>query len=413
MSHKRFVAALGLSLVLLPSLACGVSLRAPEFLNNLIATPTAARPAPSAAPQSPPSGAPAQGGVQAPLPSPGQGFAPTPTAIPDSERASFDQEEKVLINLYQRLNPSVVFIQVTTNSTTRNVPASSGSGSGFVIDRKGNIVTNNHVVAGATQVSVRFSDGTVARAKIVGQDTYGDLAVIKVDVPDSQLVPVELGDSSTLKPGQKVIALGNPFGLEGSMTTGIVSAVGRTLREGADANSPGFSNPEIIQTDAAINPGNSGGPLFDMRGRVVGVNSAIRTANSTGGLGGQASNSGVGFAVPVNTVKRVATQLIESGQASYPYLGASLGPVDAPSDQAGGVKQGAIVSSLVTGEAGEKAGLKVGDIITAFNGKSIRDPDSLIGTMLSSARSGETVTLSIVRGGKAQDLKVTLGERPR
>ena len=258
---------------------------------------------------------------------------------------------------------------------------------------------------------MRFSDGTVAKAKIVGTDTYADLAVINVDVPESQLVPVEMGDSSTLKPGQKVLALGNPFGLEGSMTTGIVSAIGRTLSEGGTASSPGFSNPEIIQTDAAINPGNSGGPLFDMRGRVIGVNSSIRTTNSTGGLGGQPSNSGVGFAVPVNTVKRVATQLLETGQARYPYLGASLGPVD--SQVGDGVKQGAIVSNLVAGEAGERAGLKVGDIITAFNGQAIKDPDALIGTMLSTAKVGDTVTLTIVRGGKSQDIKVTLGERPR
>ena len=411
MNHKRIIATLGLSLLILPSLACGVSLRAPDFLNNIIATPTAARPAPSAAPQLPPAADPAKSNPPAPAPAPGQGFAPPPTAIPDAERGLLDQEEKVLINLYQRLNPSVVFIQVTVASTTRNTAPSSGSGSGFVIDKKGNIVTNNHVVAGATQLNVRFADGTIAKAKIVGTDTYADLAVIKVDVPESQLVPVELGDSATLKPGQKVLALGNPFGLEGSMTTGIVSAIGRTLSEGGTANSPGFSNPEIIQTDAAINPGNSGGPLFDMRGRVIGVNSSIRTANSTGGLGGQPSNSGVGFAVPVNTVKRVATQLMETGQARYPYLGASLGPVDA---QVGdGLKQGAIVSNLVAGEAAERAGLKVGDIITAFNGQAIKDPDALIGTMLSTAKVGDTITLTIVRAGKAQDVKVTLGERPR
>jgi len=197
------------------------------------------------------------------------------------------------------------------------------------------------------------------------------------------------------------------------MTTGIVSAIGRTLSEGGTATSPGFSNPEIIQTDAAINPGNSGGPLFDMRGRVIGVNSSIRTANPTGGLGGQPSNSGVGFAVPVNTVKRVATQLMETGQARYPYLGASLGPVDAASDSSGTPRQGALVSSLVAGEAGERAGLKVGDIITAFNGQAIKGPDSLIGTMLSNAKVGETVTLTVVRAGKAQEVKVTLGERPR
>ncbi|MBP8242852.1 MAG: trypsin-like peptidase domain-containing protein, partial [Thermoflexales bacterium] len=261
MNHKRIIATLGLSLLILPSLACGVSLRAPDFLNNIIATPTAARPAPSAAPQSP-----ADEPAKVNPPAPGGVIAPTPTAIPDSERTLVDQEEKLLINLYQRLNPSVVFIQVTVASTTRNTAPSSGSGSGFVVDKKGNIVTNNHVVAGATQVTVRFSDGTVAKAKIVGTDTYADLAVIKVDVPESQLVPVELGDSATLKPGQKVLALGNPFGLEGSMTTGIISAIGRTLSEGGTATSPGFSNPEIIQTDAAINPGNSGGPLFDMRG---------------------------------------------------------------------------------------------------------------------------------------------------
>ncbi|MBX7213446.1 MAG: trypsin-like peptidase domain-containing protein [Thermoflexales bacterium] len=400
MKHNRPLLSLALALMLAPMLACGVTLRAPDFLGRGVAaaTPSAGDAARPIAPADQPA-------------APSAGFAPTPTAIPDAERGQVDQEERLLVNLYQRLNPSVVFIQVTMTTTGRGGGTVSGSGSGFVLDTKGNIATNNHVIAGATQIGVRFSDGTTAKATLVGADTYSDLAVIKVDVPASQLVPVVLGDSSTLRAGQKVLALGNPFGLEGSMTTGIVSAIGRTLTEGGTATTPGFSNPEIIQTDAAINPGNSGGPLFDYRGRVVGVNSAIRTTSTT--AGSQPANSGVGFAVPVNTVKRVIPQLMGGGQARYPYLGVSLSAINAPSDQPNAIKAGAQVSNLVAGEAAERAGLKVGDIITAFNGQAVKDPDAMIALMLATTMPGDVATLSVSRGGKMQDIKVTLGERPR
>ena len=350
-------------------------------------------------------------------------LAPIPTAIPAQQRQNYDEEERVLINLYERANPAVVYIEVGRGS-------SGGSGSGFVVDKRGYIVTNNHVVEQATQVDVIFSDGTRTPAKIVGRDTYADLAVIKVTVSENRLMPIEFADSSQVKPGQKVIALGNPFGLQGTMTTGIVSAVGRALPEkGETTTGEGglFSNPDIIQTDAAINPGNSGGPLLDSRGRLIGVNTAIRTSNT---VNGQASSSGVGFAVPSNTVKRVYPVLIEEGRYRYPYLGINMRQVDDTiADQFQlPVRRGVLVSDLVAGGPAEKSGLRgirtqgtgtartiaeLGDIIVALNGAQVKDSNDLISRLSATTRPGDTVTLIIIREGKQTEIKVKLGERPR
>jgi 2-alkenal reductase len=298
-----------------------------------------------------------------------------------------------------------------------------------VIDKQGRIVTNNHVVAEADQIEVRFSDGTAADATVVGRDPYSDLAVIKVDVAQDKLTPVELGDSSTLLPGQRVIAIGNPFGLAGTMTTGIVSAVGRTMPEASSQNGPVFSNPEIIQTDAAINPGNSGGPLLDSHGRVIGVNTAIQATGFA--FGGQASNSGVGFAVPVNTVKRVSQAIIAEGAVHYAYLGLSAreGSLSQVADELNlNVKEGVLVVEVTPGGPADKAGIQAGnadqtvsvngaelptggDVITAFNGKPLKQFSDLL-SELSLKKPGDTVTLTIVRDGHTQDVKVQLGERP-
>ena len=349
--------------------------------------------------------------------------APLPTAIPAGDRARFDDDEKVLINLYQRLNPAVVFIANEVGGR------SVSSGSGFVIDKRGYIVTNNHVVAGAEQLDVTFSDGTVVPADLVGRDPYADLAVIKVDYPADKLVVVELGDSTAVQPGQKVVAIGNPYGLKGTMTSGIVSAIGRNLPERGEsdtsANAGFFSNPDVIQTDAAINPGNSGGPLFDSRGRVIGVNTAIRTDNN--GSGG-ASNSGIGFAVPVNTVKRVSQQLIRDGKVSYPYLGIQMQVINNASaaQYKLPMRSGVLVTSVVRNGPSDRAGLRgsqvsrdgksvtvLGDVITALNGREVKDSDELISMLSANNKPDDTVTLNVYRDGASTEIKVKLGERPR
>jgi 2-alkenal reductase len=344
---------------------------------------------------------------------------PTPTTLPDSARVMLDQDEQVLINLYERVNPAVVSIQ-NAQTTQRGLQA-AGQGSGFVISQDGFVVTNNHVIDGADRVNVIFADGTFEAARIIGTDPYSDLALLKVE--RTGLPFVELVDSDQVKVGQKVIAIGNPFGLDGTMTLGIVSARGRTLPEAA-SDGGSYSNPDIIQTDAAINPGNSGGPLLDTRGRVVGVNTAIRTSNES--FTGQASNSGIGFAVPSNTVKRVVESLKEDGRVRYPYLGiqgeVSLSAVAERLNIP--LKSGVMVASVREGGPVARAGLRgatidrngnitaAGDVIMAFNGTPVTDYEDLIATLVKTTKPGDVATLSVWRDGKNVDLKVTLGERP-
>ncbi|MCJ7739664.1 MAG: trypsin-like peptidase domain-containing protein [Anaerolineae bacterium] len=308
--------------------------------------------------------------------------SPTPLSI--DVVAQFDATDAVLVNLYQRVNPGVVFIEVFAQVDGTSVAL--GTGSGFVIDSQGHIVTNNHVVAEADEIEVTFAEGGMVEAEIIGVDPYSDLAVIRVDVPPDRLSVLELGDSSDLRVGQRVIAIGNPFGLDGTMTVGIISALGRTLPAQVAQSAGFFSNPEIVQTDAAINPGNSGGPLLDSRGRVIGVNSAIRS--TTG------ANSGVGFAVPVNTVKRVVPGLIENGRYDYPYLGITsdnrfnLAQLAGPLELL--VTEGVLISEVTPGGAADQAGLQGGnrdvelvgttvraggDILVAINDYDLRDFD--------------------------------------
>lgn len=344
----------------------------------------------------------------------------TPTPLPEEAFAGLESEDALLVNLYQRVNPSVVYIAVMIEGGGSLSPF--GSGSGFVYDTEGHIVTNAHVVAGASIIQVTFDDGSVADARIVGRDIYSDLAVIKVDVPAGQLVPLELGDSSMLQVGQRVVAIGNPFGLRGTMTLGIVSAVGRTLPAETQAGGS-FRNPEIIQTDAAINPGNSGGPLLDLHGRVVGVNTAI---DSTTGV-----NSGVGFAVPVNTVKRIVPHLITDGVYRYPYLGitsqsrlslaALAKPLNLP------VTRGVLIAEVLPGTAAARAGLRGGnhevevmgvpvvaggDIIVAIDGYEVHDYDDFIAYLVRETEVGQQVVLTIIRDGRRMEVPATLGERP-
>ena len=329
---------------------------------------------------------------------------------PPTPRPSADAEEQLFIELYERVSPSVVHIAVTTEG-----PNGGGTGSGFVLDTEGHIVTNNHVVENAESILVRFADGTTAEAELVGADADSDLAVIRVDVPSDRLHPVELGDSDALRVGQRAVAIGNPFGFEQTMTTGIVSALGRVIRQDS-----GFSLPQLIQTDAAINPGNSGGPLLDSSGKVIGVTTLIFSRSG--------SNSGVGFAVPVNTVKRVVPSLIADGRYADPWLGIrglTITPLiaeelDLP------VEKGILVQLVVEDGPADKAGLRGsdrqvefeggllgtgGDVIVAIDGVVVEAMDDLI-VYLADTMVGQTVTLTVWRDGKERKVEVTLEERP-
>lgn len=357
-----------------------------------------------------------------PTPIPAAVVIATPTSLPESTVADLDAEDAVLINLYKRANPAVVYIAVFADEQGVVMPL--GSGSGFVVDAEGHIVTNNHVVEFADEVQVTFSDGGVAEAQVLGLDPYADLAVLQVNVSPEVLVPLELGDSSALQAGQRVIAIGNPFGLAGTMTVGIVSALGRTLPSDVLEGGGRYSNPEIIQTDAAINPGNSGGPLLDSRGQVVGVNTAIRS--DTG------SNSGVGFAVPVNTVKHILPDLIAEGVYHYPRLGITSNNFFSLAELAGQlelpVARGVLVIEVARGGPADKAGLRGGDrevevrglpmqaggdIIVAIDGYELRDFDDLIAYLVRETRVGQAVELTVNRDGEEMIIPVTLDERPR
>jgi 2-alkenal reductase len=351
----------------------------------------------------------------------------TPLPLPAAISIAADTEELLLENLYDRVNPGVVNIDLV--SGTGADATEFGSGSGFVIDTAGHIVTNNHVVEGADELDVTFSDGTIAIAKVIGTDPFSDLAVIKVDVDSNLLHPLPLGDSDLVKVGQRVIAIGNPFGLFGTMTLGIISGKGRTLQANASTVSGAlYSNPDIIQTDAAINPGNSGGPLLNSNGEVIAVNAALRNSSS----GANRANSGVGFSIPSNTVKRVADQILKDGRASYPYLGVSVDShfslgilaleLHLP------VNKGVLIASIVRGGPAEKAGLlggeqqvmvrgipvsTGGDIITSIDGDPINSFDDMIGYLSGKKQVGQTVTVTILRGAETLQLPLTLVDRPR
>ena len=306
-----------------------------------------------------------------------------------------------LVTLYRQTAPAVVYIQV-------RVAQGVGSGSGFIIDNQGHIVTNNHVVEGARQVTVQFFDKTATTADVLGTDPDSDLAVIQAKALPDKLVTAPLGDSDQVNVGERVIAIGNPFGREFShtMTEGIVSALGRSLPAGQQSQfGATFSNPSIIQTDAAINPGNSGGPLFNMRGQVIGVNAAIQSESGT--------NSGVGFAIPVNTVKRVVPQLIERGAYAHPYLGVQVGTATRQNDKGLEIPSGALIDSVTAGGPAERGGLRGGDVVTAVGDKQVTDQSDLLAYLEANARPGQSVLMTVSRNGQQQTITVTVGERPR
>ena len=321
--------------------------------------------------------------------SPGSGNAPPPAA---GAKVVNTQPTNVS-EIYRRVSPGVAFVE--SSSTGGGFGgAQAATGSGFVYDAQGHIVTNDHVVAGFDTFSVRVgSDQTPLRATLVGTDPSSDLAVLKIDPAkvSGGLKPLKLGDSNALAPGDQAIAIGSPFGLAGTVTVGVVSALGRTIQ------SPnGFPISNAIQTDAAINPGNSGGPLLDAKGRVIGVNSQIKTGSGD-------SNAGVGFAVPVETVKQVVPQIQSGGKIERAFLGVSNGTSN---DQSGSV-----VSSVTPGGPADKAGLQPGDKIVAIDGRPISSSDD-VSAAVAARRPGEQAKVTVIRGGNRRTLTVTLGTRP-
>jgi 2-alkenal reductase len=337
----------------------------------------------------------------------------SPVTVDTAER------QEVLVNLYEQVLPGIVSLQVVGNG-------GGALGSGFVFDDQGHILTNYHVVEGATQLEVDFTSGYKIYGTVIGTDLDSDLAVVKVNAPASELHPLPLGNSDSLKVGQTVVAIGNPFGLSGTMTTGVISALGRTLDSQRDAPAGGFFTAgDIIQTDAAINPGNSGGPLFNLNGEVIGVNRAIRTTNFTGT--GEPVNSGIGFAIAINIVKRVTPVLIEEGQYDYPYLGiSSVDELSLPQIEALGLQSftGAYVTSVTPNGPADQAGIRAGeqdsstglnaggDLIIAIDGQNIQRFDDLLRYLINNKSPGETVVMTVLRGEEQLDIPVTLGKRP-
>ena len=368
-------------------------------------------------------------------PTPGaNGFASVVEGL-DSD-AIIAAHEEALGLIYEEILPSVVHIrvirQLESDGAGQPLPSNPdlplpdspdeffhrGEGSGFVWDEEGHIVTNNHVVDGADRVAVIFSDGTELHAKVIGTDPDSDLAVLELPEPKRGATPVELGDSDRLRVGQIAIAIGNPFGQEFTMTTGIISALGRTIRSGG---SP-FSIPEVIQSDVAINPGNSGGPLLDRRGKVIGVNTQIISRSG--------ASSGVGFSVPINTAKRVVPALIEEGRYEYSWLGISGSTLRADVAELMGLPRdtgGALVTQVTLDSPADKAGLRGsdrtaalegvdypvgGDVIVSIDGSEVDDMDDLISYLSGNTRPDDEVTLEVIRDGERETLEVTLGARP-
>ena len=327
------------------------------------------------------------------------------------------EDEGNNISIYRRVGPGVVNITsvVIQRDFFFNPVPREGAGSGSIIDTAGHILTNHHVIRDSTRLEVTLSDESKWPARFVGADPDNDLAVIKIDVPKEKLRVIPMGDSSKLKVGQKVLAIGNPFGLGQTLTTGIISSLGRSIRSEA-----GILIQDVIQTDAAINPGNSGGPLLDSTGKIIGINSAI--ISPTG------ASVGIGFAVPVNTAKRILPELIKKGYVSYPWIGVSVYPLIPEFAKFLDLKveRGAVISEVVKGGPAERAGLRGGDrqvqvgnslimvggdVIVEIDGVKVMSSDDLI-RMIRDHRAGEMVELKVLRKGKFLGIEVTLGEKP-
>lgn len=377
----------------------------------------------------------------------------SPNVVTSNGATSLSAYEGALENIYAQVSPSVVSIQVVQQSSSNdqangqffgipgfgnffgspnqnNQPStpqfSQALGSGFVWNKDGYIVTNNHVVSGANKIQVKFADGTTLSAKLVGADPDSDLAVIKVDNPGFALTPITIADSTQVKVGQVAVAIGNPYGLENTMTTGIVSALGRSLPAN-DAAVPSATNgatytiPDIIQTDASINPGNSGGPLVNDQGALIGVNSAIESQSG--------SNAGIGFSIPSAIVNKVIPELIKNGKYEHPYLGisgTSLTPDMATAMKLNATQRGALVEEVTPNGPADKAGLKGssqqvtidgqdvnvgGDVITAIDNTPVKTIDDVIAYLADHTNVGQKVTLKVLRDGKEISVDVTLAAR--
>ena len=325
--------------------------------------------------------------------------------LPVSEDLISQQE--ALVSLYETVSPGVVSIAVQSE-------LGGAQGSGFVFDEDGHIVTNYHVVEGATYIEVAFPSGFKAVGEVIGEDTDSDLAVIEIEAPASELHPLVLGDSDSLHVGQYVVAIGNPFGLNSSMSLGIVSSLGRSLESlNISAEGAVFSAGDLIQTDAAINPGNSGGPLLNLSGEVVGVNRAIRTFSSA--EDGNALNSGVGFAISSNIISRVVPSLIANGDYDYPFLGiSSQSDLTLAQAQELGLDRtdGSLVSAVSANGPADDAGIQPGDFIIAIDGAAVKNFDELIAYLFKHKSPGDTATLTVIRDGEQQDIDLVLGARP-
>ncbi len=362
----------------------------------------------------------------------------SPTALEPAQEAAALRPAAALLagdlegrlqEIYATASPSVVHIRVFVQAVGQAVPAApmaQGEGSGFVWDRQGHIVTNNHVVSGARRITVTFADGTTAPAAVVGTDPDSDLAVIKVDPTVTKLQPVTVGDSTQVKVGQFVVAIGNPFGLEGSMTFGIVSALGRTLPAGGESalasQGSTYTIPDIIQTDAPVNPGNSGGVLLDLNGNLIGVPSAIESPVR--------ASSGVGFAIPSAIVKKIVPELIQNGKYVHPWIGISGTTLTTEVARAMGLaatQRGALVVDVVKGGPADNAGLigstrqatvdgqsvRVGgDVITAIEGQPVRRFEDLVTYLARYGKVGQAVKLTLLRDGKETSVTLTLAARP-
>lgn len=351
--------------------------------------------------------------------------APTPTAtnVPvlpvSSTNPNLSDQQDRLMALYQQFSPGVVSIRTP-----------DAQGSGWVYSSDGIIVTNNHVVGSETRVEIDFASGFKTFGEVIGTDAPSDLAVIRVAGAEGELHPLPLGDSETLQVGQIVIAIGNPFGLSGTMTTGIISALGRSLPTSTQVPGGGyFANADLIQTDTALNPGNSGGPLLNLDGQVMGMNSAIETNNYT--TNGEPINSGIGFAISINTIKRIVPSLIQNGKFEYAYLGISTRD-DLPLVviEALGLEStsGAYVTSVLAGGPSDTAGIRAGsepldlagyeginkggDLVIAIDGEPVVTFDDMIRYLALHKSPGDAVVLTILRGGEQMDITVILGKRP-
>jgi len=330
------------------------------------------------------------------------------------ETSFFAKKNLTLIELFEKSEEGVVKIKVERISSQGDTV---DMGSGFVYDNLGHIITNAHVVNGANKTTVTFLDGSQYSAEIIGEDKFTDIAVIKVSEKPRLLHPLQMGDSSLLQVGEQVAAIGNPFGLSGSMTSGIVSGMGRLIATPDTA----FSIPDVIQTDAAINPGNSGGPLLNMKGQVIGINTAI--------LSGTGEFAGVGFAIPSNTVSKIVPALIEDGKYHHPWIGITGQDIDPDLAQALGLKQakGFMIITVVDGSPADKAGLKGrtitletggkeypagGDIIISVDGKEVRKISDILIHLQREKSVGDEMVLGILRDGEFLHITLELVERP-